>query len=450
MKKIYFAIFVLMAMLSSSVSAQNPTTYFMEGSTFRSQWNPAFAPNKGYINIPTLGGIEIGTSGNLALDNVIINQGGELHTILNGAISSTTALADIHSKNYIGGNISLNLIGFGAYTKNQKNFWAVDISMRNNIDMQAPYSFFDFMKTGTSQDISGLGVKGDSYLEASFSYSLPITDKLYVGARAKILFGVARARFYFDHFDAQLNETYWSANAVGVMELSGFLGEHTTNADGTHYYDNFDSFKSVNKPAGYGFGIDLGVTYDILPQLQLSASINDIGAMFWSKKHSVMGRADEQIIFNGVEIDGNGNATQPEFDLDDIKFRVADEKGISESLATSLNLGAEYNFLDRRIGLGLFYNTRFYEYKTRHNITASANFRPLKWLHASGSFSFINNDAKAVGLALNLCPRWINFFIGTDILLSKKTPQWIPVSQSNMNITFGLGIPIGRSSQRDN
>ena len=53
-----------------------------------------------------------------------------------------------------------------------------------------------------------------------------------------------------------------------------------------------------------------------------------------------------------------------------------------------------------------------------------------------------------MGLALNLCPSWINFFITTDMLVSKHTPQWIPVKQSTMNVTLGLGVPIGKRSHR--
>ena len=39
MKKIYAFLFTLL--LASGAAAQNPTAYFMEGSTLRSQFNPA-------------------------------------------------------------------------------------------------------------------------------------------------------------------------------------------------------------------------------------------------------------------------------------------------------------------------------------------------------------------------------------------------------------------------
>ncbi|WP_296006936.1 hypothetical protein [uncultured Alistipes sp.] len=54
----------------------------------------------------------------------------------------------------------------------------------------------------------------------------------------------------------------------------------------------------------------------------------------------------------------------------------------------------------------------------------------------------------AFGLALNLCPGWINFFVGTDLVATRFTPQFIPVKQKSMNVTFGLGIPLGRRSHR--
>ncbi len=46
-----------------------------------------------------------------------------------------------------------------------------------------------------------------------------------------------------------------------------------------------------------------------------------------------------------------------------------------------------------------------------------------------------------MGLALNLNPSWINFYLATDIVTSKHTPQFIPIKQSAMNVTLGLGIP---------
>lgn len=67
MKKV---LFILLALVSVSAFAQEPASYFMEGSSFRMQWNPAFAPDKGYVNIPLVGNIHSSTMGNVAFGNI--------------------------------------------------------------------------------------------------------------------------------------------------------------------------------------------------------------------------------------------------------------------------------------------------------------------------------------------------------------------------------------------
>lgn len=446
MKKLYATLLALLAV--TTLPAQNPTTYFMEGTPLRSQWNPAFAPDRGYFNIPVLGGIQVNTQGNLALDNIVFSQNGTLTTILNGTVPSSVALNDLDARNSLGIGSTVNIIGFGQYARDRRTFWSVDLNLRLEADMQLPFGLFDFMKNGRTADISDLGFSTESYLEAAFSYSFPIAEKFYLGVRGKFLAGVARGQMTFDRFDASLGADRWYADAAGSLELSGVMpGTKFTDA-GTLVYDMGDLGDEIKTPAGYGFGIDLGITYDVLPDLQLSASINDLGAMFWSKGKTSIGELNRSIEFTGVEIDEEGNAVQPNFDLDELEFDVRKSKGLGRMLRTSVNLGGEYEFLNRRIGVGLFYNIRFREYETRHNLTLSGNFRPLRWLHLSGSYSFIGNRAHALGLGLNLCPGWINFFVGTDLLLSRKTPQWVPIRQSSMNVTFGLGVPIGKRGER--
>ena len=450
MKKLLYSLIAVL--LVSGVSAQNPTLYFMDGSTMRSQWNPAFAPQRGYFNIPFLGGIQAEVQGNLALDDILYLQNGNITTILSSAVSASEALSGLKDMNRIGASVNMNLLGFGAYTKNGKNFWSFDVNMRADASARAPYELFDFMKTGKAGNFSNLGFGMDSYIDLGFTYSMPVIDKLYVGVRAKFLTGVVHSAFNFDQFDAYMGADRWYAKVVGTMEISGMIPEITTNEDGTKIYD-LEDFGSVEEniriPSGYGFGVDIGATYDVLPELQVSLSVCDLGFMSWSKDSTAIGRVDTDAEFTGVEVDADGNIKQSVSDLGELDFEVVDEQGVSKVLHASINAGAEYNFFDRKIGLGLFYRAKFWEYVTQHNITTSANFRPMKWLHLSGSYSFLNNRGHSVGLAFNLCPGFINLYVATDVLLSKKTPQWIPISQSNMNLTFGLAVPMGRKGLRN-
>ena len=447
MKRLYL---VLAGLLFVAVaSAQNATTYFMEGSQFRMQWNPAFAPDRGYITVPVFGNVQANINGNVSLDEFIFPQNGELYSIFNGAVPASVALEGLEEINKLDADVRLGNIGFGAYTKNRRNFWSFEMAMRTTAGTEVPYSLFEFMKNGTSADISGLNFGLGMYMEGAFSYSMPLTDKLVVGARAKIVMGMARMNFEFEQFDAVMGEDKWYADAVGRMEISGLVPPVSYNDNGDSVYNLDDlEFDSMKVPAGWGLGIDLGVTYDLLPNLQLSASVNDLGFMKWSKSSTAVGQIAESIEFEGVVIDEQGNVMEPEFDLDELEFKVVDSEGKAQSLYTSFNVGGQYSILDNRIGFGLFYSGKLGTYKTFHNVTASANFRPLEWLHLSGSYSFIDNKASAVGLGLNICPGFINLVVATDILLSKKTPQWIPIKQSNMSFTFGLGVPLGKRGER--
>ena len=219
MKKIYAFLFTLL--LASGAAAQNPTAYFMEGSTLRSQFNPAFAPLRGYVNIPGLGGLDINVSGNLSIDKILYPRNGKLVTLLDSSVSTADALSGLKADNLLGLDTRVNLIGFGAFTRNHKNFWSFDLNARVTTDATLPYSLFDFLKRGNSGDISDIGITADSYLEAGFNYSFPLLDdKLYIGVRAKFLMGVARARMYFTQFNVSHNEERWLINAAGGLDIT--------------------------------------------------------------------------------------------------------------------------------------------------------------------------------------------------------------------------------------
>ena len=448
MKKIRILLAALLATVGAA--AQNPSSYFMEGSTFRSQLNPAFAPQRGYVNFPVLGGIQVGMSGNISLDKIFYPRDGKLVTLLDSSVSAAEALSGLKDKNLLGADTRINVIGFGAYTKNHKNFWSFDLNVRANAEANIPYSLFDFIKNGQEGRISDIGVISDSYLEAAFSYSFPLLDdRLYVGVRGKFLAGIVRAKSNFNRFDVSLNEDRWAVEADGSLDISAAGLEATTemNDSGEMVYTFDDIDFKPTSPTGYGFAVDLGATYDILPNLQASLAVNDLGFIGWSKNKNVTGYSAKELSFTGVTVTEDGTES-PDFDIDVLEFHKGAAKSVSRMLRASINAGLEYEVWRHKIGIGLLYTARVWEYKTLHNITGSVNFHPIRWFTVTGSYSVIDNRGGAVGLALNLNPSWINFYLATDIVTAKHTPQFIPIKQSVMNVTLGIGVPIGRRSHR--
>lgn len=340
MKKIYTLIAA--ALLATGAAAQNPTAYFMEGSTFRSQFNPAFAPLRGYVNIPAIGGVNINVGGNIAVDNILFSRDGKLVTLLDSSVSAADALSGLKQNNLLGMDFRMNVIGFGAFTKNHKNFWSFDLNVRVNEDANLPYSLFEFIKLGKEGQIRNFGTSTDSYLEAAFSYSFPLMDdRLYIGIRGKFLAGLARALVTYDRFDISLREDRWAVLTQGTLDLTAAGAKVETDPDSETFEIGDLDFKPT-KPAGYGFALDLGATYDILPNLQASLAVTDLGFISWSKKNSVMGVSTQETEFTGATVPENASEPVPDFDLEMLKFNQVDGRSTTKMLRASVNAGLEY------------------------------------------------------------------------------------------------------------
>lgn len=452
MKKLLYTLAAVL--VCTGAAAQNPTLYFMEGVPLRSQMNPALAPQRGYFNIPVLGGLAVTAGGNTSLDHLLFRRDGRLVTLLSPSVSSADALSDLHSKNLVNADIRVNLLGFGAYTANRKHFWSFDLNLRTSVSTQFPYELFHFFKTGESAQVRNLGLSSDAYAEAGFNYSFPIGEKFYVGARVKFLVGLARAKSYFTQFNVSLGENEWYAEAVGELEVNSNLltipTRQEAGQDGVYrnYYQLDDmEFDAKFKPAGYGAAFDIGATYEPIPNLLVSAAVNDIGFIAWNKASSMHGTVSRRLTFDGAQVDASGVA-DIDFDLGELKFEQVDEESATRMLHYTMNLGAEYRLWDRRVGFGALYQIHKYDYAALHNLTASVNFQPVRWFGLSGSYSFIDNRASALGLGLNLNPGWINFYVATDVLLTKKSAQWIPIKQGRMNFNLGIGVPMGKRGLR--
>ncbi len=442
MKKIYSLL--VLTLFALTAAAQNTTTYFMKGATMRSDFNPAFAPTRGYVNVPGIGSMQVGLSSPIALDHLFYSRGDGLVTLLDVSVPSEEALRDLSTHNLLDGDVRVQLAGFGAFTKNGKNFWSVSLNMRSAMEADIPYSFVEFFKTGKDTKIRDLRTDLNAWAEAAFSYSFPVNKQLYVGARLKFLTGVARMKTNIEQMDIALQADRWEIQTKGILELSGATAEVDENGNFKAGDIEMDGFKI----AGAGASIDLGATYDIRPDLQVSLGVTDLGFIAWSKKSATCGESVKQFTYEGMEV-VDGVATSPDFDMDFFEFQTRPSEGTTRMLRSTVNAGVEYDLWQKRVGLGLLYSARFNSIRMRHSLTGSVNFYPVHWANITASYLYAGNRGSSLGLALNLVPGFINLMLATDLVTAKVTPQMIPVKRKTVNFTFGLGVPIGRRSMRD-
>ena len=147
MKKIvYTLLFIAASLTAINTTAQMRTSYFMEGSYFRTELNPALAPTRGYIALPAMSGVGVSLSNNfLSVNNLFYKNNGEVVTALHGSVSADKFLNRLPKTGFIGANINANILGVGFYTK--RSFWSFGINLRSSNDITMSKDMFTALKS---------------------------------------------------------------------------------------------------------------------------------------------------------------------------------------------------------------------------------------------------------------------------------------------------------------
>lgn len=455
MKKIYLTLVCVISLLyTDQVAAQIlKSAYFLDNATARHNFNPAFHTEKGFIAVPVLGGIgaEIVTN-SFVVDHFIYKRpDGNLTTFLDPSVDVTRFLNKLVDNNRLSQSLDMNIFSIGM--AKESGYWSGGINFRQNANVTLPKGIFELAKLGPDSysPIRKLEVNANAYLEIYAGYSRKLNDQITVGAKLKYLGGIARSKMQITQFDVFSNEDklYAKVNTTFDSYMKGLSNTTQGLQNIDEYIKNFETNKGFGL-AGNGLAIDLGGVYKPLKWLTLSASVQDIGFIAWSKSSSVRAASDGVVDFVGLNIDVNDNSSV-ENQLDDlgdrfkqmIKYETIGKKGHTKSLYMKMNLAAEANILDNLLGFGLLYTNQMSEYFPVHDLTANVTCRPLNWLQGSISTSVINGHFGSVGMAMNIAPgKAINFTLGGDFLFKKLTTQLYPIHSYGYNFYAGIAIPL--------
>lgn len=186
------------------------SSYFMEGTSARLQLNPGLQPTKGYFNMPIIGSINMSASSNvLGTSDIIdiLNSGSDLY-------SNDKLFDRLKTDNRLNVNLNTDILSFGWYRG--KGFWSFNVGLRADFGAALSKDMFSMMRTmngfsleniaGTNQNysLSNQTLNMKAYAEVGLGYSRRITEKLTVGARVKVLLGLARAEMNINQLDLDL------------------------------------------------------------------------------------------------------------------------------------------------------------------------------------------------------------------------------------------------------
>ena len=113
-------------------------------------------------------------------------------------------------------------------------------------------------------------------------------------------------------------------------------------------------------------------------------------------------------------------------------------------LNPTMYLGAEYNMpFYRPLSVAVLYGKRYGDFGGWDEVRGYLNLSPLKWIEFSANAG-VSTYGTTWGWMFNFHPKILSFFIGSDYMITKVTPQYIPVNNLNGHITFGLNMPLGK------
>ena len=448
----------LAAFSAISAAAQEAprTAYFLDGYSYRHELNPAFAGERNYISIPALANIDLSLFSNVGVNTFLYKtQPGsqyKLTTFMSPTVDANTFLNKLGNNNHINGNFDFTLLstGFRAF----KGFNTITIGVNAGMGVDLPKDFFRFMKLGqtgpdTHYHFDDLRLQASATAEIALGHSHKINDKLNVGAKVKVLLGVGNATAHLKNMDVKFGHDQWQIKADGEVMLSGGSGLYVPTKEeagkeiknpgdanlisrGDIDYDKFGL-------SGFGLGFDLGATYQLLPDLQLSAAINDLGFMNWS--NAITGRTGEGTWtfdgFDNIAVD----SSQPNYEenkLDEQLDRLWDDSQEVINIHREKNGEGSYTkALHATLRLGAEYKMPFYK-----NLTGGFLFSS----HFAGISSWAGGPStygSSFGWMINFHPKGFNFFIGSDHQFFSVTPQFVPVGHATANINLGFNVTFG-------
>lgn len=463
MKKTYrhLAATLLLATAVAPAAAQEfRTAAFMQTNNYRHQINPAML-DEAYVGMPFFGQINVGATGNFGLKNFVYKLDGnpryDLTTFMSPTVSAGEFLGDLHDKNRADVYINYNIfsVGFKAF----KGINLVELNVRSNTNVSLPYELFEFMKTTGAKEtyhLQDIGVRSQNYLELALGHSHRINDQWTVGAKLKFLFGGAYADFSADQLDVTMNGDQWRIVGDARLKAAVLSSEFDYEDPSKNAPDGRRRVKGIDDVSfglpGFGMGVDLGATFKVTKDLTLSAAINDLGFINWSKVKNASSRGDytfdgfEDIYAGSNNTGGNKLGDQFETLGDDLEemFSVYDdgEGSSSQALAATINIGAEYTLpVYRNLRFGFLYTSRLHGLYSYHQGLLSATIRPVKCLEASVNTA-VSSTGCTFGAALSLRAKHYNFFIGSDRIFGKVSKEFIPLNSLNANVTMGMSFPL--------
>jgi len=439
-----------------SAGQESFSTYYLENLPQSSSLNPALLRHstKLTLGVPLLSGVEASFSSSFSIADLMYIENKTLWVDLDRFIEK------IPIKNHFTESITLPLLFINYQTKN----WNLSLSVKEKQIGQYVFerSFIDLLRLGNapwqgSAFSTIFDFKFMHYREYALGYSQPIGKNFRVGGTLKFLTGFAAV----DLYEAKLKiETGPDVDFL-TMETNGLVNFSMPIAS------PFDSSGSegvgaepfsVNSNSGImgsylmnfsnpGFAVDLGIVYHPSERFELSASISNLGSLYWKKDIQNL-QQNGAINWRGIDLSqlthlNNSQQITDQFkNLGDSLFSLMNFKHTHNPFTTSLSsgflLGAKYQ-ISKHFNTGLSGHIQYFDGIYSPALSLSGNATFSESFSCTANYSIIGKSFFNIGLGATVKLGPIQFFCVTGNVLALIN---IPKARY-FDARFGINILLG-------
>ena len=470
MKKIYKIIvsglFISLFLFSSNKSiAQKDILYFLREAPQVMQYNPAITPCSNFYLSLMLGTTDIGvhTSGFSYHD--LIHK----HPIYSDSLQLDLEgfRSQLSDNNFINFNYDMDLLGFGF--KIGKNYFSYDLSLTLDARVNFSKGIFDLILEGSGANngnirlLDGHLLEVNSYITNAIGYSREINDRLSIGGKIKLLSGIANihtneANLELNFKDSEKISAHGeldilTANIIGDLSITSLFKENASadfivpenlNTILDHAMDNV------------GLSFDLGASYRLLENLELSASVVDVFNFISWNTHAtqiINNKPFEEIVFEGITSGIDSIETNFETQINSLvdsissalDIRTQNIPSYTTHLPMKIYFGATYNFgkvnylhalFNTKIGAGRIYDTHISLFYSLHTRFLSLSFGNM--FRSTNLF----NPSALISLKLGTG----QIYVGGNLHTNK---DFNVADYNGLDVFMGVNFTLGKSKYWD-
>jgi hypothetical protein len=479
--KIKYILTIILVVVALNSAAQNSQVLYFMNLPQNHLINPALRPsNSVYIGLPVVSGFNLNINNNYVNFSDVIIKGqpkDSLISFLHPGYNVDKFLAKIKDKNYLEPELTIPILGIG-FSVGKDGYVFLDINTRIEGNVVLPGDLLKLALKGNQQfvkskiDLSSLRGEIRAYNEFGVGFSRNFSDKLRIGIKGKLLFGIACASIENRSLGITVNDDY-SHNVYADMAVN-ISGPLTVNMDSKNNISSIDfddnRFKTTSGIKDFfsgkknmGLGMDIGATYEATERIVVSAAITDLGFIRWGKDITNL-KASNQFEFNGLNmvdvVNGTKTIDQVGTDvLDSLKnaFVVSKSRApFTTYLPFGISFAGSYT-VTKNFSVGLLSYSRIISKQFRESLTLSANLNIGNAFSTSISYTAENHRYDNLGAGVAFRVGITQFFLLSDRIpvvwnriKNDNSNVIIPANWNTVNLRLGMNIVFGNRVKEKN